>query len=189
MQIPKTNWNAPLIITDYVGDAAALALDYWEKVHWWIPIISKTRFYSHSLNPLVPYGIDILLLLSTMKIVSWHPGQESRPATEYMAIRHAFLEAEDAGVLTLQLLQARILLTIYEFGHALYPAAYFSVGSCARLGTALGVNMCLHTTDLSVSLEAALEIEEKRRAWWIVLLLDRCVSFQASYTCLKSHGL
>lgn len=172
---PRNVWNAPPIIAEYVGDPSLLADQYWDLIHWWIPIISKVRFYVHSLNPLIPYGVDVLLLLSTMKLLLWHPGQEPRPDREYTAIRHSILEAESAGIVTLQLLQAKILLTIYEFGHAIYPAAYLSVGSCARFGTALGVNKCLQNTDLAVSPEAALKTEEKKRAWWAVLMLDRCV--------------
>jgi hypothetical protein len=188
MQLPKTNWTASPIIADYVGEPLSLALQYWEKVHWWMPIISKKRFYDHSLNPLVPRGVDVFLLLSTMKLILWHPGKEPRPATEYRVVRHALLEAENAGVLTLQLLQAKILLTIYEFGHAIYPAAYLSVGSCARFGTALGVNQCLQATGLSVSPEATLEIEEKKRSWWAVLMLDRFVSSKPYTSLLESSS-
>ncbi|KAF2495903.1 hypothetical protein BU16DRAFT_360464 [Lophium mytilinum] len=173
MQLPKPNWTVPPIIADYVGDPVSLALQYWEKVHWWMPIISKKRLYEHSLNPLISRGVDVFLLLSAMRLLLWHPAQEPRPVIEYMAIRNAIFEAENVGVLTLQLLQAKILLTIYELGHAIYPAAYLSVGSCARFGIAIGINQCLQTTDLSISLEAALETEEKKRAWWALLMLDR----------------
>jgi Fungal specific transcription factor domain len=185
MQLPKTNWSVPSIIINFVGDRLALAQEYWAMVHWWMPIISKKRFYDQSLNPLVLQGVDVILLLSTMKLVLWHPGQAPRPVTEYMAIRHAILEAETAGILTLQLLQAKILLTIYEFGHAMYPAAYMSVGSCARYGTALGVNECLQT-GLSISPESTLEIEEKKRSWWSILILDRFV-YQVLNTSSAHH--
>jgi hypothetical protein len=176
MQLPKTNWTAPTIIAEYVGEPTELALLYWDKIHWWMPIISKKRFYGHSLNPLVPHGVDVLLLLASMKLILWHPQDEPQPVTEYNAIRHAILEAESSGVLTIQLLQARILLTIYEFGHGMYPAAYLSVGSCARLGTAMNVNKCLMATQLVVSPAAALEAEERRRSWWAILMLDRFVT-------------
>ncbi|KAF2817754.1 uncharacterized protein BDZ99DRAFT_23774 [Mytilinidion resinicola] len=173
MQLPRTNWTVPPIIADYVGDPLPLALQYWNKVHSWMPIISKKRFYDHSLNPLISRDVDVVLLLSAMRLLLWHPAQEPCPETEYMAIRHAIIEAENLGVFTLQLLQAKILLTIYELGHALYPAAYLSVGSCARFGIAVGVNQCLQATNLSTSPEAALETEEKKRTWWAVLMLDR----------------
>lgn len=101
---------------------------------------------------------------------------------EHLALKHAILEAENAGILTLPLLQAKILLTIYELGHAIYPAAYFSIASCARYGTALGVNKCLESNLLSNAPAFVLEAEEKKRAWWAILVLDRCVSL--SRRCL-----
>jgi hypothetical protein len=173
MQFPKQSWAATSVITEYVGEGLQVALNYWDRVHWWMPIISKTRLYSHSLNPLVSYGVDMLLLLSTMKLLSWHPQQASWPEKEYKAIRHALFEAENAGILTLKLLQAKVLLTIFQFGHAIYPAAYFSVGSCARFGTALGVDQCLLSTCLAASNEVRMDNEEKKRVWWAILMLDR----------------
>ena len=187
MQLPDASWTAPPIISQYVGEAVWIALQYWEKIHWWMPIISKTTFYDQAMNPLVPRSIDVLLLLATMKLVMWHPREESRPDREYAAIRHAIHEAEGAGVMTVRLLQAKLLLTFYEFGHGMYPAAYFSVASCARFGTALGINQCLQTTDLSVSSDAALELEEKKRAWWAILMLDRLV--MDSFSWAKSLSL
>lgn len=108
-----------------------------------------------------------------MKVLLWHPGTGPQPHTEHLALQHAILEAENAGILTLSLLQAKILLTIYEVGHAIYPAAYFSIASCARYGTALGVNKTLEYDVLFNAPAATLEAEEKKRAWWAILILDR----------------
>lgn len=175
MQLPKSQWVAPPIIIKYVGEPLSIATKYWDKIHWWMPIISKKRFYDNSLNPLVPLGVDIVLLLATMRLIQWYPEQEPRPEAEYVAIRYAIFEAETAGILTLQLLQAKVILTVYEFAHAIYPAAYLSVGACARYGTSLGINQSLKMYPLAATPELILEIEEKKRTWWLILLLDRYV--------------
>lgn len=172
----------PSFIIDYIGDPQAIATTFWDSVHWWMPIISKKRFYNHVMNPLIPKTAESPFLLSCMKLVLWHPGDEAQPHMEHLALKHAILEAENAGILTLPLLQAKILLTIYELGHAIYPAAYFSIASCARYGTALGVNECLESNLLSNAPAFVLEAEEKKRAWWAILVLDRCVSL--SRRCL-----
>lgn len=125
------------------------------------------------MNPLVPKIAELPLLLASMKLVLWNPGTEVQPSMEHLALKHSILEAESAGILTLSLLQTKILLTIYELGHAIYPAAYFSIASCARYGTVLGVNRCLESNELSNSPTAVLEAEEKKRAWWSILILDR----------------
>jgi hypothetical protein len=119
--------------------------------------------------------------LATMKLIQWYPEQEFKPEAEYVAIRYAIFEAETAGILTFPLLQAKIILTVYEFAHAIYPAAYLSVGACARYGTSLGVNQTLTTPPIASSPELTLEIEEKKRTWWLILLLDRYVFYFLSH--------
>ncbi|OQV03459.1 Fungal specific transcription factor domain-containing protein [Cladophialophora immunda] len=76
------------------------------------------------------------------------------------------------GHLSLPLLQGMILISIYELGHAIYPAAYMSIGNCVRLGLALELEkQCQSDLDLtSYDLE---EQEERRRTWWAIFTLDR----------------
>jgi hypothetical protein len=91
----------------------------------------------------------------------------------YLRARKALQAAEDSGLISLRLLQARVVLLIFEYGHAVFPAAYFSVAVCARLGAALDINRTLRTKDL---FRTALETEEARRTWWMILLVDRSVA-------------
>jgi hypothetical protein len=88
--------------------------------------------------------------------------------------RCAIDEAVLAGAMSCRLLQAQILLVLFEIGHAIYPAAYLSIGACARYGTALGVDASLRPDfQLQNSSIERLNIEERKRAWWMVLILDR----------------
>jgi hypothetical protein len=93
----------------------------------------------------------------------------------YLAAKRFCAETELAGNLTIPFLQATIFIAIYELGHAIYPSAYLSIGSCARYGTALGINndgksSGRHPPDNWV------ELEEIRRVWWGILILDRYIS-------------
>lgn len=51
---------------------------------------------------------------------------------------YRFLETQN--VLSIRLLQAAVLIGLYESVNAIYPAAYLTVGHCARLGYALGIH-------------------------------------------------
>lgn len=64
-----------------------------------------------------------------------------------------------------------VLIALYEIGHGIYPSAYVSIGTCARYGLALGLDRELNVFDNSP--RRWIELEEKRRAWWAVLILDR----------------
>ncbi|UKZ53304.1 hypothetical protein TrVGV298_007096 [Trichoderma virens] len=77
--------------------------------------------------------------------------------------------------MSLQVLQATIFVALYEIGHAIYPAAYLTVGACARYGIALGLDQLM--TNNSGFDRSWMEVEEKRRSWWAVLALDRFLNF------------
>ncbi len=47
---------------------------------------------------------------------------------------------ESRDLMSAQLIQAALLIALYELGHGLYPAAYLSIGHCARLCYAIGLH-------------------------------------------------
>jgi hypothetical protein len=125
----------------------------------------------------------VKLLLLCMKMLVWKPGRASearQPRTlEYGLAKSQVAAAESTGAMSLQLLQAMILLTVYEYSHAIYPAAYLGVATCARYATALGLhqqrggNEARYETDLDAR-------EEKRRVWWSIVILDAVISAEGT---------
>ena len=181
--------NIPLspYIINYVGHPYLASGLYFEKIYHWMPIISKKHFYDHLLNPLSPPRADITLLIYCMKLLLSSPQSQSQdeqiPQTSgYLTAKRFLLEAEIAGILTLQLLQAQILVLLYEIGHAIYPAAYMSIGACARYGLALGIDeqRDMHSNQPYLKL---LEQEERGRVWWAVVILDR---FDFSFSSIQN---
>jgi hypothetical protein len=58
----------------------------------------------------------------------------------YMSAKRFLSLMEAAGTVSLFVLQAGLLITWYEYGQAIYPAAWMSAGWCVRYGNLLGVN-------------------------------------------------
>jgi hypothetical protein len=81
------------------------------------------------------------------------------------------MEVEVAGVFTLQVLQANMLIAIYELGHGIYPSAYMSIGACATYAFAL--NLETELTECTTSQFTWVEQEERRRVWWAIVILER----------------
>jgi hypothetical protein len=105
-------------------------------------------------------------------IVSMPPKQTNNPQTPtYFAAKRFYLEAESAGVFSIQVLQAGLLISLYELGHAIYPSAFLSIGTCARYAYALGINGNA-TSQISKPF-TWVEQEERRRVWWGIVILDR----------------
>ncbi|UKZ68410.1 uncharacterized protein TrAtP1_009447 [Trichoderma atroviride] len=99
----------------------------------------------------------------------------SQKTALYRTSKRYLSEIETTGLMSLQVLQAAIFIALYEIGNAIYPAAYLTVGACARYGIALGLDKLM--TDNSDFNRSWMEIEEKRRSWWAVLALDRFLNF------------
>jgi hypothetical protein len=159
------------------SDVKEIVVYYFSTTHQWMTFISKKRFFEQHLNPLIMPRIDVSLLILAMKLVNRHPSDGNGPrdpiqAELYIVIKRLHLEVELSGILTLEALQAGILISVYEVGNAIYPSAYLSIGTCARYGHALGIN---NTTVVETKSLAWLEQEERRRTWWAIVILDRYV--------------
>ena len=101
-----------------------------------------------------------------MKLIAL--GSPSNDSGLHTALKNSIMDVVDRGHLTLYALQASILLAVFEIGHALYPSAYFSVGFCTRLATTLGVDNTIYVHEGPWA-----DIEEARRSWWAILIMDR----------------
>ena len=103
-------------IPHHVRDAAC---EFFEYIHAWMPFISKKRFYDLYLPSQFQYRSDVAIQNPTS---------------------HKCAKSSGSSIISLPVLQAAVLLALYEFGHAIYPAAYLSVEACARYAHALGIN-------------------------------------------------
>lgn len=175
VEIPRAAILVPAHILQIIGDIAdirVVASQFFETIHTWIPFISKKRFYDHHLSTSFHSRVDLVLLCLCMKLMTEMPPDPPRsPKTPvYYAAKHFHLEVETSGLFSTQVLQAGILLALYELGHAIYPAAFLSVGACARFAYALGINCKTVQTSKVLTL---IEGEERRRVWWAIVVLDR----------------
>jgi hypothetical protein len=151
------------------------ASKFFEHIHLWMPFVSKKRFYDLYLQSSFQSRPDVVLLLLSLKLITTLPPTSPRnPRTPlYHAAKHFYLEVEGSSIFSITVLQAGVLLALYELGHAIYPAAFLSIGACARYAHALGINVSrmLHTRKVLT----LVEVEERRRVWWAIVILDRFV--------------
>lgn len=118
---------------------------------------------------------DVALLLLAMKLASLTPsaGFAATQSSTYLATIQFLNSIDMRGSLTVATLQASILLAIYEIGHAIYPAAYISVATCAHSAVAMGLGW--EVVPWLRSDSSWIEAEEVRRVWWAVVILERYV--------------
>jgi hypothetical protein len=156
-------------------DIRATVGAYFFSTATWMSIVSKKQLHQEISSFPIEMAPDVVLLILCMKLVNDRLGPEVQdPRTRLYAVtKNFFLTVESSGFASIRLLQAGILLCLYETGHAIYPQAYISIGHIGRLGQAIG----LHDTDgvpqLALEPGSWDEMEERRRVWWAVYILDR----------------
>ncbi|KAL2127946.1 hypothetical protein VTI74DRAFT_9936 [Chaetomium olivicolor] len=170
--------SVPPHILQLLGDLDEIrssAGRFFRHIHQWMPFISKKRFYDFHLQSALHTRPDVVLLLLALKLINTFPPAEPRASRTalYHTIKHFYLEVESA--FSILVLQAGVLVALYELGHGIYPAAYLSIGACARYAHALGINATMRTVPTRRVL-TLVEVEERRRVWWVIVILDRFVS-------------
>ncbi|KAK4541915.1 hypothetical protein LTR36_007279 [Oleoguttula mirabilis] len=178
-QIQSPHVRVPPGALTALGNSAelrAMIEDFFGTVHTYFPIISKIRLYQHLANPLHEPGADIALLFLAMKLAASEIPEGLPPQTQlYQDVKSFYSYVEAQNGFSIQLIQALLLISMYEMGHAIYPAAYLSIGHAAHLGHAMG----LHNRKAPQMLQRCTtwtEQEERRRVWWGVVIMDRFVS-------------
>lgn len=168
--IPPTRFQIPDKVLEYLGNVASLkavVTDYFGTIYRWMPIISRIRLYSLLSNPLRQQEPDTILLLLSIRLLLSIPDQTGRGSKLYSDAKELYCIAEAAGCFTIQMIQAGIMIALYELGHGIYPAAFLTIATCARYGTALGID------NLSAKDMMSVDREEKIRVWWGVLIIDQ----------------
>lgn len=176
LEIPRLEIPVPSDVAAYVGDSQQvrdIAAVLFSQNASWLPIVCRKRFFSSLLNPLSPRQADGNLLVLCVKLycTTTVPRSGNPKTALYRTVKRYHSDIEAAGMMSLQVLQALIFIALYEIGQAIYPAAYLTIGACARYGIAMGLDELM--IDNSGIDGPWTEIEEKRRSWWGVLALDR----------------
>lgn len=174
LELPTLNLEA-LITADVdklVGDVTgihATGIYFFKTVHTWMPIVCKRGFSELLVKRMMHEKAELYLLVLSMQLcTSGVPESRSR---FYEVVKQYHASLEQSGAMSLMVLQAGVLITLYELGHGIYPEAYLSVAQCARYGTALGVDATIASRETAARKWA--NLEEARRVWWSILVLDR----------------
>jgi hypothetical protein len=186
LEIPRLDVGIPDEVAYHLGDnhqVRETASKFFQES--WLPIISRKRYLAAILNPLSPSRRPTALLALCMKLCcsSAYDEESPRKNSLYKLVKKFYSEVESTQDLCVEVLQAAILIAIFEIGDAVYPAAYLTVGVCARYGIAMGLDKINKDRmgERYDRMGSWMEIEERRRAWWAILILDR---FVTSYSIL-----
>ncbi|KAF8851607.1 hypothetical protein BDZ45DRAFT_631464 [Acephala macrosclerotiorum] len=180
IEVPKPSVEIPVDVLGILGDPGSVhgvINEYFSTIHKWIPIISPKRLDRNFANPLFEGGPDLALLFLCMKLIISKPqdGVECARNPIYESAKHFANLMEATGYVSILILQANLLVALYEYSQAIYPRAWLSAGWCIRYANMLGINGHAEASKLLGRPDTWVEQEERHRTWWGVLLVDRMV--------------
>ncbi|KAI0435450.1 hypothetical protein F5Y09DRAFT_4151 [Xylaria sp. FL1042] len=150
-----------------------VAQTFRASIYPWFPILDTAAFI-HRIESSKDEGTNdrSALLVLCMHIINQTPCQhESHVARNsfYLAARRLFFFFQDAGSrCPVELLQAGLLITLYECTHGLWTSAYLSLANCIALS---------HLAGLSYTDTFSHHGDNYGRACaWAIILLDRLMS-------------
>lgn len=182
LELARPDIAVPAEVSSLIGDTQSIreiANTFFLTTYFWLPIVYKKGFFFSLLSPWTQRQTELSLLTLCMKLCNTPPSEDESPNNLlYRTAKNFHYEVEKAGMLSTQVLQAGLLIALYEMGHAMYPAAYLTVGACSRYGLAMGIHKSCSPTSAAGEEEmhgqrSWNEVEEKRRVWWAVLIFDR----------------
>ncbi|KAH7327025.1 hypothetical protein BKA65DRAFT_509774 [Rhexocercosporidium sp. MPI-PUGE-AT-0058] len=156
-------------------DVRLIAAKYFNSIQLWFPVLSESKYYDRLPNTFTePCAEYSLLSLSMALIVSLPLEQETRESFSslYMLVKSSIAIVEAANIHSLEVVQSRLLVSLFEVGHAIEPAAFMSLGTTARAAVAIGLNQKLDSSGL-VDSEKHLTAELGLRVWWGIVMVDR----------------
>ncbi|KAF4626325.1 hypothetical protein G7Y89_g11835 [Cudoniella acicularis] len=133
VEIPKPTTPLHPNIFNCIGNPEnweVIASSYFSAAHTWMPIISKKRFYEYIQTSSGQIRSDYSLLIMCMDLICWLPIDQNPRTPAYLAAKSFYLNLEIQGVVSLQVLQAGILIALFELGHAIFPSAAISIDAC-----------------------------------------------------------
>ncbi|KAI8265418.1 Transcription factor BOA15 [Colletotrichum sp. SAR11_239] len=186
--VPKPFIEVPAEVLQHLGDGTSVQSSiatYFTTIHPWLPIVSKKRMNMGV--ALSQGGPDLAMLFLAMKLMTTRPEPESNmPAARmplYRVAKRFMSLLENGGATSLMALQSMLLIAHFEYAHGIYPAAWITAGSCVRYADFLGLPTFQEGNLLLSSPTTWTELEERKRTWWAILILDRfiCIGNKKRY--------
>ncbi|OJK04245.1 hypothetical protein ASPACDRAFT_1864064 [Aspergillus aculeatus ATCC 16872] len=158
---------------------------YIQAIHPWFPIIAQTSKdqLPSSWNEA---SLDYTLLALCITLLCTSPPPEEGGGTRsgfqstYLHVKSWIAVIEGLGITSLKIVQARVLVTLFEVAHGFYPAAYISIGTTVRAADATKDHA--HSSPLSSSSSSDESgNEEAIVIGWAIRILDRYITVQSGY--------
>ncbi|KAL2832303.1 hypothetical protein BJY01DRAFT_101583 [Aspergillus pseudoustus] len=174
-------------IIDKLGPTSpgVLFSKYNQSIHPWFPIFSQNfqdqlpQFWDEASLDCTLLALCIgLLCTSPHSSYPGYGGPQLEFQSTYLQAKSWIAEVEGLGINSVKIVQARILITLFEVAHGFYPAAYISIGATVRAANALRIHPCSQSTALPSAANQK-GAEETILIECAIRILDRYITIQS----------
>ena len=159
---------------------------YFRGIHEWIPVISRRCFQDRLINSSAPAHADFSTLLLCMCLITYQPLQVTAQLVTqddmYLTTKMLFAHVQTFVSSSPNLIQAGILISIYEYTHGKLDLAYNSIANCAKMAYAIGLHKVKPSSNPQGN-EERLAAQEEKNIWWGIIIYERYVNPPRSCSC------
>lgn len=154
---------------------------YLEGIEPWFPVLSVTKLRVQLSGTWEDTTLEVVLLSLAIVLVVKSAGtagsEDDRSSRSlYFFAKSRLAATEVLGINSFGIIQARILINLFEILHGFYPAAYISIAASTRAMEALDAFPEMGATEdttVITPLDTETNILERVLTWCGILILDR----------------
>jgi hypothetical protein len=165
---------------------------YFQGFHRHLPLISRTRFYNNLITLGAVLAADFSVLLLTICLITHAPAlgyqlghgatQSAERQSLYLTARSLYAQVQVSCSPSVPLIQAGLLLAVYEYTHGRPDDAFVTIAGSARMAYNARIHahdshqtQMTHTTGHTGN-DLLLQAEEAANTWWGIVICERYVS-------------
>lgn len=152
---------------------------FFRGFHRWLPIVCPRLIHEIMTANSSRLPADISLLLLAMCLTTVHPSSDGPsnhsiyPEDLFVTVRMLFVHVQAVICASTALVQAGLLISVYEYACGRPEAAYISMGTLVRMAETIGLNGDSRQNYISQETQWKLTALEERNLWWGIVVLER----------------
>ncbi|KAH8906007.1 hypothetical protein BR93DRAFT_723401 [Coniochaeta sp. PMI_546] len=146
---------------------------YFNSVNYWFTIIEKRSFDSQVERMWSFPSAEVALLILCMLLIIRTPNESGAAMDDglYLSVKTAFTLVQSKIPPSISLLQAQLLIGLYEYSHGLSQQAYMSMGSCVQMTRSFGWHLRSFWSEERQQLLPA-DLKLNSILWWALVYVD-----------------
>lgn len=152
---------------------------YMQTVNMWLPMITDAQVpHLKNQDGSTPDAETCTLLLAVY-LVTKQPSEGTNLDSLYTGLKRFHSDLYTISTQSVPIIQAGMLLAIYEQGQSLHQLSYMTIGACVRFAQAIGMHRSIRI-EIDYESERREEMQQQRHIWWCLVILERFILYPSN---------